>query len=263
MYRVREYVSPESIEECARLYKGNKRSRLIGGNLFLRMISIEIPLAIDLSRCGMDYITEDADGTIRIGAMSSLRSLEISPILQGYESGIVSRSVGEIIGVQFRNLATAGASVASKYGFSDVITPLLACGARVRLFEQGELPLEDFLQQPRTRDILTEIILPKADGRGSFCNFRNSAGDFSILNVAAVRRGSTWRLAVGARPQCAALAAHAMEQLALGASPAFAAQTAADELTFDSNMRASAEYRKTLCTVLCTRALQEISEVNR
>lgn len=261
MYRVREYACPESIEECARLYKGNKRSRLIGGNLFLRMTSIEIPLAIDLSGCGMDYITENADGTIRIGAMCSLRSLEMSPLLQGYKSGIVSRSVGEIIGVQFRNLATAGASVASKYGFSDIITPLLACGARVRLFEQGELPLENFLQQPRTRDILTEILLPKTDGKGAFCNFRSSTGDFSILNVAAVRYGSTWRLAVGARPQCAALATHAMEQLAQGVSPALAAQMATDELTFAGNMRASAEYRKTLCTVLCTRVLREISEV--
>lgn len=148
MYRVKEYVCPQTVEECARLLRENKRSRLIGGNLFLRMTSIEIPLAIDLSGCGLDYIVQDESGLIRLGAMCSLHALETSPILQDYAGGIISRSAGEIIGVQFRNLATVGASVASKYGFSDVITPLLACGARVRLHEQGELSLEEFLRAP-------------------------------------------------------------------------------------------------------------------
>ena len=59
MYRVREYVCPDSVEECARLLKNNRRSRLIGGNLFLRMTSMEIPLAIDLSGCGLEGIRQD------------------------------------------------------------------------------------------------------------------------------------------------------------------------------------------------------------
>ena len=166
----------------------------------------------------------------------------------------------KIIGVQFRNLATVGASVASRYGFSDVITPLLACGARVRLHEQGELSLEAFLRAPRRRDVLTEIILPKAGGAGAFCNFRASTGDFSILNVAALRRENTWRLAVGARPHCAALAYKAMEQLDGGAEADLAARTAAEELSFAGNMRASAEYRQALCQTLCARVLREVEK---
>lgn len=260
MYRVKEYVCPQTVEECAQLLQENKRSRLIGGNLFLRMTSIEIPLAIDLSGCGLDYIVQDESGQIRLGAMCSLRALETSSILQDYADGIISRSAGEIIGVQFRNLATVGASVASKYGFSDVITPLLACGARVRLHEQGELSLEAFLRAPRRRDVLTEIILPKAGGAGAFCNFRASTGDFSILNVAALRRENTWRLAVGARPHCAALAYKAMEQLDGGAEADLAARTAAEELSFAGNMRASAEYRQALCQTLCARVLREVEK---
>lgn len=261
MYRVREYVCPDSVEECARLLKNNRRSRLIGGNLFLRMTSMEIPLAIDLSGCGLDGIRQEADGTLRIGAMTSLRSAETNPLLQTYAGGILSRALGEIVGVQFRNLATVGASVASKYGFSDVITPLLACGARVTLFEQGELDLDAFLRQAHTRDILTELILPPTELQGAFCSFRESKGDFSLLNVAAARQGDTWRLAVGARPQCAALAAGAMELLARGGTPEAAGQAAAEELTFGDNMRASAVYRKTLCRVLCARVLRELEEV--
>ena len=262
MYRVKEYVIPKSIEECANLLQKNKRSRLIAGNLFLRMTSADIPLAIDLSGCGLDYIREESDGTLRLGAMCSLRTLETSPLLRRYCGGIISRSVGEIIGTQFRNLATVGASVFSKYGFSDVITPLLACNARVRLFAQGELTLEAFLKQPRTRDLLVEIILPAGNAAGAFSNFRNSKGDFSLLNVASVRTETGYRIAVGARPMCAALAYGAMEQLARDpAAVSLAARTAAEELCFGGNMRASAQYRRQLCAVLCQRTLIETNEV--
>lgn len=262
MYRVKDYVIPKSVEECGQLLQSNRRSRLIAGNLFLRMTSVNIPLAIDLSGCGLDYIHAEPDGTLRLGAMCSLRMLETSPLVQRYCGGILSRSVGEIIGVQFRTLATVGASVFSKYGFSDVITPLLACNARVRLFSQGELSLEEFLKQPRTRDLLLEVILPPGSAAGAFANFRNSKGDFSILNVASVRTESGYRIAVGARPMCAALAYGAMDRLAADpAAVSSAARTAAEELHFGSNLRASEQYRRTLCEVLCERTLSKISEV--
>lgn len=97
-------------------------------------------------------------------------------------------------------------------------------------------------------------------GAGAFCNFRASTGDFSILNVAALRRENTWRLAVGARPHCAALAYKAMEQLDGGAEADLAARTAAEELSFAGNMRASAEYRQALCQTLCARVLREVEK---
>lgn len=260
MYRATQYVLPETAAECGELLLGNKRSRLVAGNLFLRMTSLTIPLAIDLSRCGLDYLCREPDGSLRIGAMCSLRTLETSDLLRAYCGGIVSRSVGEIIGVQFRELATVGASVFSKYGFSDVITPLLACGARVKLFQQGELPLEDFLRQPRSRDLLLEIILPPNDGCGAFCNFRNSSGDFSILNVAAARGAEGVRLVVGARPAVAALASRAMRCLAQDpAAIDEAATLASQELSFGSNLRAGAAYRQSLCKALCARVLTELA----
>ena len=103
MYRVKEYVCPQTVEECAQLLQENKRGRLIGGNLFLRMTSIEIPLAIDLSGCGLDYIVQDESGQIRLGAMCSLRALEASPILQDYAGGtnIIYFLFVAFIGVNF------------------------------------------------------------------------------------------------------------------------------------------------------------------
>lgn len=262
MYQVKQYYRPASPEEAAKLLQDNKKSRLIAGNMFLRMTSATIPAAIDLSACGLDYIRQGTGGELRLGAMCTLRRLEVDPLVRAHCGGMLSKAAGEIIGVQFRNLATLGASVFSKYGFSDVITPLLACGARVRLYFQGELSLEEFLSQPRRRDLLVEVILPAGRMTGSFSSFRNSKGDFSILNVAAARSEAGWRIAVGARPLCAALAVNAMEALnGSAAGPPEAGAIAAGELSFGSDMRAGAAYRRRLCRVMVERALVEISEV--
>ena len=48
------------------------------------------------------------------------------------------------------------------------------------------------------------------------------------------------------------------QALAQGASAQEAAASAAAELTFGSNMRASAAYRKTICPVLVRRAIEEV-----
>ena len=262
MYQVGRYYRPDSPEEAVALLLDNRRNRLIAGNMFLRMTSALIPAAIDLSGCGLDYVRQEADGDLHLGAMCTLRRLETDPLIRNYCNGMLSRAAGEIIGVQFRNLATLGASVFGKYGFSDIITPLLACGARVRLHFQGELPLDSFLSQPRRRDLLEEIVLPAEPVAGSFSSFRNSKGDFSILNVAAARSDTGWRIAVGARPLCASLAAGTMEALntsAAGISDAGA--IAAGELSFGSDIRASAGYRRSLCQVMTMRVLSEIEEV--
>ena len=49
--------------------------------------------------------------------MTTLRDLEVSPILNKYFNGVIGNCVKDIIGVQFRNVVTVGASVFSKYGF--------------------------------------------------------------------------------------------------------------------------------------------------
>lgn len=260
MYRVVQYTAPETVDDCARLFFEKKRSRFVAGNLFLRMANITIPLAIDLSRCGLSYIRTDESGDIHIGAMTTLRDVESSVLLQQYANGILSRSAGEIVGVQFRNLATIGASVYSQYGFSDIITPLLACNATVHLYKQGQLSLNTFLTQKKQRDFLTEIILPNMDAHGCYRDFRNASGDFSILNVACTKANHHYTIAVGARPGCARMAERAMELLNSGETDVEKiSKVAAETLHFGSNFRASAEYRRALCQQLLMDMLSELT----
>ncbi|KDR95741.1 CO or xanthine dehydrogenase, FAD-binding subunit [Peptoclostridium litorale DSM 5388] len=261
MVSIKEYVCPKSIEEAYELLMERKNSAIIGGCAFLRMGSKSIGKGIDLSGLGLDYINEFED-RFEIGAMATLRQIETSEELKGSFGSFFEDSVKNIVGVQLRNIATIGATVFSRYGFSDPITALLALDAQVELHNGGAMSLEEFMENGPRRDILTKIIVNKNCSAASFKMIRNSMADYAIINAAVSKGEYGYRIAVGARPYAASLAKGAMEKLN-GANDALSAiddsaKTAAQELSFSGNMRASQEYRMAVCPVLVKRALMEV-----
>ncbi|MFR4764682.1 MAG: FAD binding domain-containing protein, partial [Paraclostridium sordellii] len=154
MFTLTDIVQPTTLEEAYSILVKRKNNQILGGTAFLRMGKKRIGTGIELSNLGLDYIKED-DEFIEIGAMTTLRSLEISPIINKYFNGIIKNAVRDIIGVQFRNVVTVGASVFSKYGFSDVIVALLSLDTYVELYNGGIIPLDEFLNKKIERDILT------------------------------------------------------------------------------------------------------------
>lgn len=261
MFTLRDLVQPDTLAEAYQILVEKRFNTILGGCAFLKMGSKRIGTAIDLSKLGLDYIKEE-DSYIEIGAMTSLRELETNKLLTENYCGVLPKSVRSIIGVQFRNAATAGASVFSKYGFSDLITALLALDTEVELYKSGRMTLSDFLKRPLEKDILVRLWIKKNDRQAAYLNLRKSASDYSILNVAVSRLGDNWKVAVGARPSKAAIAVNASAVLAEGnlsvEAIEEAAHQAAAELTFGSNMRASAEYRRALCQVLVKRGIMEV-----
>lgn len=261
MFTILDVVQPATIEDAYQLLISKRNHVILGGCTFLRMGSQKIAKAIELSKLNLCYITEQ-DNYIAIGASTTLRDLETHPLLQQYCSGIIVRAVRNIIGVQFRNIATIGASVFSKYGFSDVITALAACDAEVELHKNGRMKLTQFLDMPYVRDILVSVFLPNTNRVAAYHNFRNSASDFPILTVAASCLNNQWLLAVGARPGRTKLAQKAAAVLSAGgwteAIIEEAAGQAAGELCFETNMRATAEYRQVLCRIISKQAIREV-----
>ena len=121
MFTIQRLVQPETIEEAYKILTEKKLNTVLGGTCFLRMGSKRIGTAIDLSKLNLDYIKEDEE-YIEIGAMATFRDIETSSVLNENFNGVLPKSVESIIGVQFRNIVTVGASIFSKYGFSDLIT---------------------------------------------------------------------------------------------------------------------------------------------
>lgn len=262
MITFREYIAPDSVEEAYQALISKKTSKIIGGGCFLRMGKKKIGLAIDLSKAGLNYI-EDTGQEIEIGAMTSLRDFETSELLKENFGDLIGDSVKHIIGVQLRNIATIGATIYSKYGFSDPLTSLLALNADIYLHNGGRMSLEEYVKdETKRRDVLEKIIITKNMDLGRFETMRNSNVDYAILSVAFAEIGGKYRIAVGARPRRAALAYKAMEYLQENGlteeTAKIAGQMAAEELHFGSNDRGSAEYRQELCKVLVKKAILEV-----
>lgn len=263
MITAERLIRPESLQEALRILEEEPEAALLGGGAFLRLPDRHYSTLLDLQGLVDETITLE-DGHIRIGAYATLRSLETHPLSEGRLDGMLSRSVRDVVGVQLRNIATVGGTVCGRYGFSDLITALLALGARCRFFRQGEIPLEEYLSSRQQPDILEAVLIPDRPVRGFYQAFRNSLKDFAILNVAVVREKKNIRIAVGGRPAVASLAPRAMERV-LGQDitdglARQAGEDAAGELAFRGNMNGSGEYRKELCRVLVTRGLLEVGQ---
>lgn len=249
MLKIKEIVRPQSLEEAYELNQ-KRTNRILGGMLWMRMSNIQIQKAIDLSGLGLDKI-EETEEEFSIGCMVTLHELELHTGLNTCFEGLIRRSVEDIVGVQFRNSATIGGSLFGRFGFSDVLTAFLVLDTYVELYRGGVCPLAEFASGKRDNDILVRVIVKKTKGHYAYQSYRNTKTDFPVLAVAMAQAEDGVKAAVGARPQRAEVRIVTdMERDTLKAL--------ADSFAYGSNMRASAEYRKHLASVLLKRAAEEI-----
>lgn len=256
MLTIDRYLRASSLEEAYEAAQ-KKNSAVLGGMLWLRLGNRHITTAIDLSALGLDRI-EETEEYFRIGAYVSLRTVETHEGLDRAYGSVLRDAVCAIVGVQFRNLATVGGSVFGRFGFSDVVTTLLALDASVELYRGGTVPLAQFCAMGKVNDILTHIILPKRPTKAAYRAQRNSATDFPVLNVCAAWSGDTLTVAVGARPLRAVLYRFAAEGKSADEMAEEIAEQIAEQIVLASNRRASEEYRRHLCRVLVRRALTAV-----
>lgn len=257
--KIQSYLFPESLSEAYDLLNERRTAAIVAGCGWLKLEGRTVSPAIDLSRLGLDAVTEK-DGFLRLGSYCTLRQLEQSPVLRRAFGPFFAECVSPIVGVQFRNMATIGGSVYGRFGFSDLATALLCLETQMELYRAGSLPLEEFLRIPRSAppDILVSLRLP-ADGRRAVIQSqRNSSTDLPVLNAAVSRLGDGWRIAVGARPGIARLAKQAACVAAQGAGAEETARAGARELSFGTNMRGGAAYRRSLAQTLIRRCIQRL-----
>ena len=263
MITIKNYVRARSLQEAYELNQ-SRRNRIVGGMLWLKMSNAAINTAIDLCDLGLDTIEEN-DDVFSIGAMVTLRQLEKHAGLNAYTQGAMAKSVQDIVGVQFRNLATIGGSIYSRFGFSDLLTLFLSLDAQVELHHAGLMPLAQYAAMKRDRDVLVRIIVKKTPGSFAYTAMRNSRTDFPVIACAASCMNGKYRLSVGARPSRAMLLEDEQGLLASGiteeSAAAFAAY-AAESIPTGGNIRGSAAYRSHLIRVLTRRAILELGGKN-
>ena len=259
MFTSKNYVRAQSLEEAWELNQ-KKRNRVIGGMLWLKTGKGSYDTVIDLSDLGLSGITETAD-SFEIGAMTTLRDLEIHEGLNCYSEGAVREALRDIVGVQFRNLATVGGSLYGRYGFSDVLTLFMAMDSYVELYKGGIVPLSEYASRKPDRDLLLKLIVRKTPGHFSYRAVRITKTDIPVLACACSVLSGKACAVIGARPGKAVIVPDEEGILAGGlpaeAIEAFAGLCAASVRT-GSNARGSAAYRTHLVRVLVTDNFQKI-----
>ena len=259
MLTIREYKKAATLEEAWQLNQ-KRMNRVLGGMLWLRLTKGNVQTAIDLSGLGLDTI-EETESEFRIGAMVTLRQLELHAGFTAYSEGANKEALRHIVGVQFRNLATVGGSVFGRFGFSDVLSLLLVMDSYVELYKGGIIPLTEFAKMKYDRDILVRIIVKKQQAHFVYQSVRITKTDFPVLTCAAVLNAGGVQVAVGARPAKAALVKDENKLAALPMTEEKAkafAEYAASLLPTGSNPRGSAKYRTHLIKVLIQRTLLEL-----
>jgi len=247
MAQYKNYVIAQTLDEAYEL-NAKKSTVIVAGNMWLRMCGMRRQTALDLSALGLDYIKEDEQG-FTVGAMTTLRTMETHAALNTAFGGVFARAFEPIVGTQFRNSATVGGSVFSRFGFSDVSTLLLAMGAKVVTHARGEVPLDEFQKEKWDRDILTAIRIEK--GRSAAIeSVRLSKTDIPVLVCAASADERGVRVVLGSRPARAVIVAEDARPEELDYM-----RMAAD-VPMGSNARASEAYRRKVAPVLMERAVQ-------
>jgi CO/xanthine dehydrogenase FAD-binding subunit len=259
MMTIKEYVRAKSLEEAWQLNQ-NKKNRILGGILWMRLSNTMINTAIDLSELGLDAI-EESDEEFSIGAMVSLRDLEVHEGLNQYTNHAVKNAVKDIVGVQFRNMATVGGSIWGRFGFSDVLTIFLALDTYVELYKGGIVSLEEFAAMKADNDILVRLIVKKTSGKVVYSAMRNQSTDFPVLTCAISNINGIYKAAIGARPSKAVVYYDEENRLMNGATAEAVklfAEDIANVADTQSNVRGSKEYRTHLIKVLVERGLAEL-----
>ena len=255
MLTFRQYLRPQTLEEAYTLCQ-KKSNIVLGGMLWLKMEQRTVGGVIDLSDLGLDTI-EETEEEFRFGAMVTLRQMEQHEGFRAYTQGACTDSVKDIVGVQFRNCATIGGSIFGRFGFSDVLTMFQALDTWVELYHGGLMPLREFAQMKFERDILVRVIVKKTPVQMVYRSMRITKTDFPVV-TACVSRTDSGKvcLVLGSLPGRARIALE--EQIETPITEEAARDLAAravEQVTFGSNMRGSAEYRKRVAKTLLRRAL--------
>jgi carbon-monoxide dehydrogenase medium subunit len=214
------------------------------------------------------------DGELRIGALSTLSSLEHSEAVR-QRAPVVVEALRTLANVRVRNVATVGGHLAHADPHMDLPPVLIALGASVLVFgPSGDrvIPVEELFAgyyetALERNELIAELIVPPQGRKGAAyfkCTTR-SADDWPALGVAVsvdsdgaeIREA---RIVISAATQKPTRLAAAEAVLRGGASDAVlrrAAEAAADEAEVVSDNHGSAPYKKQLVRVYVERAVRK------
>lgn len=277
---VKTYHRPTGVDEALKLLAdSNDKNTALAGGTSLALNPRGIDGLVDLAGLGLSYIRPDG-AVLRIGAMTAVREIQRSEDIRQFADGILAESAKNYLTALIRNRATIGGVLSAGNFWADIAVVLVALGASVKIAagangraKESVVSVEDFIQKgPRkslSGGIVTEIEIPapESNGRCAYSRLAKVETDISILSCAvkaevAGKTIKTARLVVGngARPVRLKIAEEKMRGHTLTAAAETAALSAR-EIPAESDIRASADYRREVAGVLAKRTVQYLADL--
>jgi CO/xanthine dehydrogenase FAD-binding subunit len=273
-----EYVVAESVKAAVAALAGGEAKIIAGGQSLVPMLNFRLlrpAILVDINRVpGLAFI-EDGEDSIRIGALTRHHQLETSAVIAQHFP-VMSAAMTHVAHLAIRNRGTIGGSLSHADPAAELpmlallldATLMIASPAGRRMVAAKDFFLGALSVDLEPNDIVTEVVFPKLPA-GTGWGFEEVArrhGDFALAAVAA-----TLTVADGAITQ-ARIAMTGVDETPKRADDAEAMLTgkaldpalrdaAIDAVrgcvTPNTDLHASADYRRHLVGVLAGRALDK------
>jgi aerobic carbon-monoxide dehydrogenase medium subunit len=271
-----EYTRPKTLGEALHLLAGGEAKPLAGGMSLIPMMKLRLAAPdklVDLGRLEeLNYIRE-AGGGIHIGATTTHYGIESSALIRA-KCPLLQETAAAIGDMQVRNRGTIGGSVAHADPAADYPAALLALEAQVGIAGSGgtrtmafaDFLLDTFSTALEPGEIVGEIVVPQEPQSTGTCYEKvvQPASGFAIVGIAMRIRREGGKVAM-ARCGVTGIAGKAYRatgvekelegSAASAADIQRAAARIAEGVDANSDLFASADYRKHLARIHAVRAI--------
>lgn len=173
MYDIKTYYESQSVQDAVRLRLEHPEAHIIAGgsDVLVQMregkrAGVELISIFMLDE--LRGVSMDADGTLRIGSLTSFSHITRDPLIQKYIN-VLGEAVDQVGGPQIRNIGTIGGNTCNGVTSADSASTLHAWEAVVELTgPEGKrlVPIRDFYLKAKVVDIRageiqTAILIPK------------------------------------------------------------------------------------------------------
>ena len=260
---------------------GEDGTVLAGGQSLVPMMNMRLARPthlIDINRCHELEYSKEQDEQILIGALTRQRSAETSLTIKAH-CPLLAEALSYVGHLPIRRRGTIGGSVAHADPSAEIPSVIAALDGKLRIASAAgrrEVFADEFFLSYMTtalepNELLIEIELPKlrTEVGSAYVEFTRRHGDFAIVGIAAALSLNSGRIdrawlgmaGVGAGP----IKPKKAEQALMGNAPSkelfeYVGELATDECDPNSDLRASAQYRRELVKIFVGRALSKSLE---
>ena len=193
-----EYLPAITVKEaCDLLSQYGEEAKILGGGqslvTLMKQEFVSPSYIIDIKGISdLDYIRYDETDGLRVGALTTHRSVETSAVVKE-KFAMLAEMERTLASVQVRNWGTVGGNLAHADPASDLAPALMALGAEVtltgpsgeRVVSLDAFFIDYFVAALQTDELLTEIHVPNSDpGGGFYYKFAQRATDLAVVSVA-------------------------------------------------------------------------------